>query len=156
MKQIELTRGFKALIDDEDFERVSEHKWQYIEPGYATRSLPKKKGKRGSIKMHRFILNAPKDMEVDHINFDGLDNRKGNLRLASHAQNGQHTRRRNLKSGYFGVRYYRRGPHHWRVSIKHAAGYVHVGYFDDPMEAAKAYDRVAKALHGDFAKLNNV
>lgn len=84
-KEIPLTRGYVAIVDDQDFDRLSQYKWQYSKRAtshYATTDIGHKK-----IYMHRMIMDAPDDMTVDHINGDGLDCRRVNMRLATHRQN---------------------------------------------------------------------
>ena len=84
MKEIKLSQGGGiALIDDEDFERVNQRKWGLSSKRYARGSINSK-----MILMHRFILNMPKNVDLDHINGNGLDNRKCNLRIATKSQNG--------------------------------------------------------------------
>ena len=108
MRHILLTQGKKAIVDDEDFEWLSKWKWQYKTgtngkykyPGYAS----KWKGAR----MHRLIINAPKGIDVDHINGNGLDNRKKNLRLVNKFQQNQNSiKRRDNTSGYRGVNFFK-------------------------------------------------
>src|SRR5258705_13379826 len=86
MKLIRLTQKQVALVDLEDFDRVNQYKWCFVKHGYAVREASKKEGAK-RIYMHRFIMSAPKDLEVDHINGNGLDNRKGNLRIVTSEQN---------------------------------------------------------------------
>jgi len=86
-RRIHLTKGKFAIVDPDDFDRLNIYKWHASKNAstfYAKRNLyPKRKGKPGSIPMHRQIMNAPREMLVDHINYNGLDNRKANLRLAT-------------------------------------------------------------------------
>lgn len=93
--------------------------------------------------------------ELDHRNGDGLDNTWSNIRLASHAENGRHRngRRAGNTSGYSGVSFHR-GAKRWRARLMVNGREVQVGYFDDPVTAAKARDDAARRLHGEFAHLN--
>jgi hypothetical protein len=104
--------------------------------------------------MHRQILGAPPGQQVDHINGDTLDNRRVNLRLATHGQN-QHNRGkyRNNKSGYKGVSW-DKAAGKWRAQIKFNNKKYNLGRYHDPIEAALAYDAAAIRLHGAFARLN--
>ena len=103
--------------------------------------------------MHRAVLKAANDMVVDHINHNGLDNRKANLRLATVAQNAWNAERPIGRSGYRGVSFDKRVGR-WRVAICCCGKRKQLGYFSDKHEAAKAYDRAAKKYYGEFASLN--
>tara|TARA_R110000824_G_scaffold396554_1_gene598108 strand:- start:1212 stop:1535 length:324 start_codon:yes stop_codon:yes gene_type:complete len=103
--------------------------------------------------MQRFIMDAPKGMQVDHINRNPLDNRKSNLRICTNAENSYNTGpQKNNTSGYKGVSW-RKDAKKWTAYIGHAPK-SHLGYFDTPEEAAKARDAKAKELHGEYAHLN--
>lgn len=100
MKKIKLTQGFEAIVDDSDFEWLSQWKWFY-EKGYAKTWI---KGKR--ILMHRWILSPAKYFVTDHINFNKLDNREKNLRIVTRAENNIHREKYKInKTGYKGVKY---------------------------------------------------
>ena len=101
--------------------------------------------------MHRDIIRVRNEMVVDHINHNGLDNRKVNLRAATIAQNAWNRRRK--KSRFVGVNWNRQMKK-WRVAVSDQGKRKHVGYFEDKIEAAKAYDRAAMKYHGEFAILN--
>ena len=106
--------------------------------------------------MHRLILNAKKGEQVDHINRNGLDNRKKNLRLCSHSQNGiNRPFQKNNSSGFKGVHKYKYGGK-WEVSIEKGGKNFYVGVFSDKKEAALAYNKKAKELFGEFAYQNPV
>lgn len=158
MKEIELTKGYVALVDDEDYETVSQYKWYTVvipeSPlRYANTKLPGS-GKTGlRTAMHRLLLD-PGELMVDHIDGDGLNNQRSNLRLVTHAQNMLNRRKHSSNtSGYKGV-YWEPERGKWRCQVKVGGRVTRVGRFDDLLEAALAYDRVAKELHGEFARLN--
>ncbi len=156
MKEIPLTKGYVALVDDEDFDLVSRFTWHAREDHrtvYAGTRMPKD-GRLVFMRMHRLILNAPSDMQVDHINHNGLDNTRANLRVCTHAQN-QHNLsfKSNNSSGYKGVDW-KKDKRKWRAKISLGGNPKHIGYFACPIEAAQAYDRKALELFGDFAALN--
>lgn len=161
MVEVPLTQGKVALIDDEDAERILAHKWTlHHDPtrrrdvGYAVRYIRKADGSgRTSIQMHREIMNAPGDMEVDHINGDGLDNRKANLRLATRAQNLRNTHRQKGRTGYRGIYWHKRNQM-FHAAIKCDGKKHSLGYYYDAEHAARAYDYAAYHLHGEFAALN--
>ena len=97
---------------------------------------------------------TPKGMATDHINGDGLDNRKQNLRICTHAENLRNRRLgKNNTSGYKGVSWHKLHKL-WYAHISHNKKLMSLGYFKDKEEAAKAYDRKAIELFGEFAKLN--
>jgi len=152
MHEIPLTRGHVAIIDDDDFDRVSPLKWFALITGkktpliYATRIFGPRKNKT-CLYLHRFILNAPPGIDVDHINHDTLDCRKANLRTATRAQNAANNRHRTGISGYKGVIKY--GPT-WSCFVSHK----YYGRFNTPEDAARHYDTIAKQIYGQFATLN--
>lgn len=154
-KQIPLTQGKVALVDDADFPRLSQHKWQFHK-GYAKRTY-RVKGRRYSQQMHREILRCPYgdvSIEVDHIDGNGLNNQKSNLRLATKSQN-QFNRPapRNNTSGYKGVQYVR-AARKWRAQITVNGHTVHIGLFNHKEDAAYAYDSFARKHANTFAVTN--
>lgn len=157
MKQIPLTQGCMALVDDSDFEELSKHKWCAMKRGktwYAFRGEKTFLGIQRTIMMHRQIMKTPGGMETDHINGDGLDNRHANLRECSKSQNQMNAgARADNTSGYRGVSW-SRSLGKWRVTIMVESNKKHIGYFEDKEEAARAYDKTAKKFFGDFAKTN--
>jgi HNH endonuclease/AP2 domain len=157
MKQIPLTQEKVALVDDSDFGFLNQWKWyaqqQTYNSWYAQRTVNMKKGTR-VILMHRWILNATDAMQVDHINNNKLDNRRGNLRLCSHAENihNQKTRSTNT-SGFKGVSWHK-GKQKWCAKICANMKQKHLGAFDTKVDAAKAYNEAALREYGQFARLN--
>jgi hypothetical protein len=152
VKQIQLTKGLVALVDDEDYERLSSFKWK-AHHRYAARNV-RRNGKFLTIMMHREILKAPSGMDVDHINGDRLDNRRSNLRLATRSQNTRNRKgNKNSISGYKGVGWHAR-CRKWQAAIKTDDKQLYLGLFDAPEDAARAYDAAARNLHGPFAKVN--
>jgi len=160
VKEIELSQGMVALVDDADFEELASHKW-YVSrirrTYYAKRNEPKVGGGQRTILMHRVILNAPPGMQVDHINGDGLNNRRYNLRLATNRQNGASRKHKQLgtSSSFLGV-YWQKCAGKWRSEIKANGTQKHIGYFDSEIDAAFAYNEAALELHGKFASINDL
>jgi len=158
MKQIPLTQGMFALVDDDDFEALSKWKWHANKSKgnyYACRNSPRVNKKRTSIKMHRQIMNVPNDgLFIDHINGNGLDNRRENLRLCTNAENTRNSRVSSSNTtGYRGVSLH--GPtKKFRARIKSDDGTIYLGHFKTAIDAALAYDFAAKRFHGEFARLN--
>jgi hypothetical protein len=143
---IPLGDGHYAYVDAADYEWLSQWKW-HTQGGYAVRYEKKK-----LIYMHRQIMDAPKGMVVDHINGNGLDNRRCNLRICTQLQNSQNSRRRRPgKSQFRGV--FPRGDK-WEAAVQHNGEQMYLGLFDDEVEAARARDRKAFELAGEFAYLN--
>lgn len=157
MREIPLTQGKVALVDDEDYELLSAHKWyaqrdHKWDRWYALRHS-RREGTRTIVRMHREILGlSPGDgMETDHRNGDGLDNRRDNLRVATHAQNGANRKpNRNSHSGVKGVCWHKRCGR-WCARIRVGGAVVHLGYFATKEQAAEAYQHAAEQHFGDFA-----
>lgn len=145
---IPLTNQKYAIIDDEDYDLIKDCKWQCRYDGYAVAS----KGRR----MHRIIMGLSKrdKVWVDHINGDGLDNRKINLRVCNSTQNIANSKMRiNNKSGFKGV-YWNKERQKWSAQIKFHRKSTYIGHFNNIEEAAHAYDKVAYQLFGEFALTN--
>lgn len=162
MSLIELTQGRFAVVDDEDYEVLSRFNWCF-NAGYAYTRWPSKKAKSGysMISMHRFLLGAPHGKEVDHINNDGIDNRRENLRLCTRRQNCANTRtyKNKFRSKYRGVaRCQYKGVEHggWQAHIRVNGKLLYLGTYKTPEEAAEAFDKAATKYNGEFAKLNFV
>lgn len=152
---IHLTKGKIALVDAADYEQLSHHSWYYVatgpDCGYAGATI---EGKR--VYMHRFLMQAPDGVEVDHIDLDRLNNCRSNLRLVTTAQNQCNTAKRpGTLSQYKGVTFDKhRGR--WKAAIKlpDTTSQKNLGYFDTEVEAAKAYDAAATQAFGEHARLN--
>lgn len=153
MKTIELTQGQVALVNDEDYADLTKYKWhvhKYKKLWYAQRNLKKVNG-YSSLGMHRVIMNCPEDMVVDHINHNGLDNRKENLRVCFRIQNRWNTTFSAGVSKYKGVRFLQ---NRWHAQIGANRKKIHIGYYDTEELAALAYNEAAIKYHKEFAALN--
>lgn len=154
---IPLARNLVALVDEEDYPLVSQYKWwlsyPHIQGLFYARTVTYLNGKRREIALHRLIMGFPEGKEIDHINGDGLDNRRSNLRICNRAENMHNSRKqKNNKSGYKGVILTRSG--NWRASIGVNGKCISLGTFYSAIDAAKRYDEEAKKLYGEFAALN--
>lgn len=155
MKEINLTKGYVAIVDDEDYERVNQFQWTVtITPSgsaYSFRTDYSSGGKK-TIYMHRFVANTPDDLTCDHINHNTLDNRKENLRNCSHQDNMLNRKiSPSNTSGFKGVSRYN-GK--WYAKVSKGKKIVFRKSFPTKIEAAHAYDKVAKEVFGEFANLN--
>ncbi|MFA7361991.1 MAG: HNH endonuclease [Candidatus Kapaibacterium sp.] len=150
MKEIKLTQGKVALVDDEDYEYLNQFKWaaRFSKKRYYAHKAKTKE----SIMMHRFILNPPKNMIVDHIDHNGLNNQRNNLRICNNKQNS-YNKQSWGECGYLGVyKRNRNGGYLSRISKDNNSYFL--GFFNNKEDAAKAYDIKAKELFCEFANLN--
>lgn len=153
MNEIQLTQGKTALVSDEDYELVNQYKWHANNMGGGIYYAFRRDGKT-MLSMHRDLTNAPNGMEVDHINGNGLDNRRENLRICTHAQNRYNNKLRiDSTSGYKGV-FWSKDSKKWQAQIQVDRKKIHLGFFSDPIDAARAYDNAAKEHHGEFCRTN--
>lgn len=160
MKKITLTQGKFAIIDDEYFELVSRYKWKcdkghnlnYARHIYWDKKLKKYK----SILMHRLIMKLidPK-IHIDHVDNDGLNNQKSNLRICTVSQNAMNKRKikQIFTSKFKGVSWSKHAKK-WRAQLRIDSILKHLGYFKIEEQAAIAYDQAAKKYFGEFAKFN--
>jgi hypothetical protein len=152
MREIPLTQGKVAFVDDEDFERISRYKWcatQNKRNWYAVRNSPRHSGRRDRrILMHAEIIGG---IGVDHRNRNGLDNRRINLRFATEHQNRANARLScKNTSGMRGV-YWRKEYGKWRAMICVNYRIIHLGHFTDKITAAHARRQAELAYFGEFA-----
>ncbi len=171
MKYINLTQNQEAMIDDEDYQFVSQNKWcanKIKNNYYAIRTvIIRRQNKKENIKkkqlriyMHTLILENKLERilkpneEVHHINENGLDNRRENLMVVTRSQHKMLARKRKkYTSRHKGVSWAKRDKK-WKVQITINWKQIYLGLFNSELEAAKAYDEAAKELFGEFAKLN--
>ena len=146
-------KGKHAIVDSEDYPYFSKHKWYCIWSGYPSTTTWERKTNVHHV-MHRMIMKAKKGQFVDHINRNKLDNRKSNLRFCNIKQSARNIGPRN-KWGYKGVSLIKKTKM-WRAAIKVNYKNIHLGHYQNVIEAAKAYNRAAKTYFGEFAYLNPV
>ena len=153
MKEIKLTQGKTAIVDDEDFEEVSKYKW-YCHGGYAERVVARDGERQTSVRMHVSIMGGKAGFEIDHINGNPLDNRKENLRHVTGAQN-QHNQ--NARGGgtskYKGVSW-KKTDKRWRSQITIGGKVYCLGSYKSEQDAAYVYNAWAESFFGNCARLN--
>jgi hypothetical protein len=151
IRYIGLTKGRYAVVDAADYEWLSKYKWTALVVGDKVYAIRSHKGK--TILMHREIMQPAQGMVVDHIDGNGLNNCRGNLRVCTPQQNTFNSRPRPKKSKFKGVRYDAETGK-WIAEITHNGIKYHLGTFATEVEAARAYDRKAVELQGPYARLN--
>lgn len=160
MKTISLTRGQVAIVDDEDYEYANQWRW-HARRGkgkntfYASRGMYCKDTRKMDILlMHRVILRTPDGKLTDHINGNGLDNRKENLRICSASENSSNQKLRHARP-MKGVQWIER-LRKWRAYISAKKQRFHLGLFTNIGDAAEAYNKAALKMHGEYASLNDL
>jgi|11_taG_2_1085331.scaffolds.fasta_scaffold41009_1 hypothetical protein len=143
---IELSNWYFSKIDIEDIDTISKYSWSISTSLYARN--------RTLWMMHRFIMNCPNWMYIDHINNDKLDNRKSNLRVCTHQENDMNRRSRISSTSKYKWVYFYRAYKKWSVNITYKWKRIHIGYFKNEDEAGMAYDKKAKELFWEYAYLN--
>jgi len=161
MKRIPLTQGKFALVDDDIFDELNQDKWYALKNKrtfYAVRNVRKADGKQTSLKMHRVIIQTPSGMETDHIDHNGLNNQRSNLRICTTIENS-HNKRAEVKedtkysSNYVGVSWHKDNKK-WRANIASNGKDIHLGYFNNELDAAIAYNNALKKYHSVVTRLN--
>ncbi len=150
-KEIPLSQGEVAIVDSEDYEMLSRYKWHLASRRKINYASGRIRGARGKLfLMHRLIMNTPDGMDTDHINGDGLDNRKSNLRICSHSENMRNQR---SDTSHKGVHYVpSRKIYIARIIVNKVT--KEVGRFVSLVAAACAYDYAAKEHYKEFSRLN--
>ncbi len=149
MKQIKLTQNKVAIVDDGDYELLAQWKWHANNQHGNWYAINPKMGR-----MHRFVMNNPIDLEVDHLNGDGLDNRRCNLRACTHSQNMMNQKAKTCQTSKYKGVWWQKDRKKWVSSIRLNQQKIYVGSFLDEGDAGRAYNKKARELYGGFAKLN--
>jgi len=164
MKTIKLTKDKEAMVDDCDYNMLSAYRWYWaLKPrskfGYAVADLHNIDNEFGvrHVTMHRMLLKPDRGKVVDHVNGNGLDNRRENIRICTLSQNNANFAvggKRN-KSGYKGVSWHK-STQKWRATLLLGGKQHYLGIFDDKLEAARAYNVEALKCFGEFARINDI
>lgn len=160
MNSIPLNHGLQALVDKEDVQVLSSYKWCAMKNrsgawGAVTHKWQSASRSAKRIHMHRLIMACPDGMVVDHINGNRLDNRKANLRICTVEENNRNRKKHNGgTSRYKGVCRKVENSNSWTVYIAARGRSFYLGSYSTEKEAALVYDRAARRLHGEFARLN--
>jgi len=165
-KHISLTQGKVAIVDDDDYEWLSQWKW-YAYKGalswYAARNVQRERGTQRQIRitMHRQILGLKQDdgKETDHINNKGVDNRRANIRICTHQQNSSNKKKRSWHKGTLPTSQYKgvcwsKSNQKWHSQLVINGKHAHLGFYNDEIEAAKAYNDEAIRRFDNFAQIN--
>jgi hypothetical protein len=153
MREIQLTTGGVAMIDDEDYARIARYSWRLNRKGRPVRTTHAG-GRSICTEMHRFILEPPPGVRVDHIDGDPLNNQRANLRLATAAENSRNRRSLPGSSSRFKGVTWNRQCGKWQAGIKVSGRQIHLGLHVQEDAAARVYDRAAREHFGEFAYLN--
>lgn len=159
MKLLKLTKGKQALLDDQDYDWAKQFKWCAVHSGntYYVQRRPGPEGKQLTLILHRELLRLIKGdkREIDHINGNGLDNRRINLRICSHRENTLNKNKKNSHSSskFKGVSWDKQHGK-WHSQLWDGEKNIHLGRYHSELEAAQAYDVAAKKYFGDYAKTN--
>ena len=161
MKTIELTQGYTALVDDENFKWLNQYNWCALHSGNNIYAYGRVNGKL--ILMHRLILGIENQLEFqgDHINHDTLNNQECNIRIATNGQNQRNSKKRRTWGGrptssqFKGVSW-DGGSQRWRVAAKLNNKRIYLGRYNTEVEAARSYNKFAKEHFGEFARLNKI
>lgn len=151
---VPVTQGFSAYIDEQDAELVLASSWSVVRTKYNVYAKAKRAGRY--VLMHRLIMGEPVGLDVDHLNHNGLDNRRQNLRVGTRSQNNANGRpRKDGRSRFKGVSWHAHASR-WQVHISKDGVRKNLGLFKDELEAARVYDLAALEVHAEFALTNEM
>lgn len=156
MSNIPLTQGKVAIVDAQDFPLISRYKWFAIrDKRYPDRWYARTHIDHNLTAMHRFLMRADTKQKVDHVNGNGLDNRRKNIRLCDSIRNGQNRSTQKHSSKFKGVTWYR-WLSKWVCHIRVNKQLIHLGYFKSEIDAGIAYNKAAVKYFGEFARVNEI
>ncbi len=148
---VHLTQGKSCIIDIEDIDLIREYKWYAANIRGCYYARTKKDGK--TLPMHRLILGTPKGLITDHKDGNGLNNKRENLRICNHFENGRNRKLQGGTSIYKGV-YWGKDGGAWKANIRVDRKLIYLGRFKNEVDAALAYNKAAIEYHKEFARLN--
>lgn len=151
-RKIHLGKRKFAIVDDEDYGFLNRWKWSFNRYAYRGKKVD---GKQKNISMHRVVMDVEKGQQVDHINGNKLDNRKANLRIATHSDNTHNKKKCRGGTPYKGV-IFEKDRKKYRAAITLHRKIYYLGRFKSPEDAARAYNKKAKELYGRYANLNKI
>lgn len=157
-KEIQLTQGKFAIVDDEDYEYLNQFKWHAskLNGKFYARRYIKLSNPNIKILMHRDVMKPERRYVIDHVDGNTLNNKKNNLRICTNAENIRNSKISiNNTSGFKGV-YWNKQNAKWRAFITLNYKRIWLGNFINPIDAAEAYNEAAIKFHGEFAKLNEI
>ena len=155
-KEIELTNGMVAIVDDEDYNYLLDYNWRCLKNGRTCYAIFGRRinGKYSLVWMHRMIMDAKdRKQEVNHINHNGLDNRRQNLRITTHDKVVIQSQVLNNKTTKHKGISYHKPSNKWRSRISINGKTIYLGYYINEIEAAKAYEKKAIEIFGEFAHI---
>lgn len=155
MKLIPLTKGYEAMVDDEDYDNVSKYNWYahvLTHTCYAARQTGGRYN-RTTVFLHNFLIVPFEGFRVDHIDRNGLNCQRVNLRLATNSQNQYNRIVTTSRYKYKGIRLKPSG--NWEAFIRADCKYIYLGTFNTAELAAIAYDEAVKKYHGEYGRINN-
>jgi len=155
MKEIPLTQGKTAIVDDDMYDELSKYKWSasFLHGNWYAKRNIRVGGKRLTVRMHSVIIDIPSGLLPDHKNGNGLDNRRENLRACTKTENQRNQRKTRGTSVFKGV-HWKEERGNWIAQIQVNHKNFHLGCFTSEIAAALAYDEAAKLHFGEFAKTN--
>ncbi len=152
VRYIPLTQGKVAIVDEEDYPSLIRYNWHAVK---STQTFyVRSRVNNRVILIHRFIMNPPEAMVVDHINHNGLDNRRSNLRICTKEQNARNRKPNTSRNGKYKGVHFDKTRNKFKATIKCQEKSLSIGYYKNEIEAAKEYDKKAKHLFKEFAYLN--
>lgn len=152
-------KGKSVIVDDADYYNLASYRWVVNYYGYAVRSAHKDLGLNCTMLLHRQVMNPTKDQLIDHINGNRLDNRRSNLRIATHSENQRNRgKQNNNTSGFKGVVFLKSDQRRkkWAAQIKANGKQIRIGYYHTAEEASQAYTEASNKHYGEFSHVSTL